>query len=216
MEISMKPDSMTLDELQSEYDTRADGYEQKLWFDQYILGVARLRKQLMSKARGDILDVACGTGLNFPLFPSSSRITATDLSPRMLEIARQKAAQLNLNVDVKVMDAQNLEFPDESFDTVVSTLSTCTFPDPIQALREMGRVCRAGGLILLLEHGRSSWGWLANYQDHHAHQHYQANAGCRWHQEPLDLVKAAGLQVLSSKRSRLGIFHSIVATPGKK
>jgi len=212
MENIMKPDSMTLDELQNEYDARADEYEQKLWFDQHILGVARLRKQIMSKAHGTILDVACGTGLNFPLFPPSSKITATDLSPRMLEIARQKAAQLNLNVNSKVMDAQHLEFPDESFDTVVSTLSTCTFPDPVQALREMGRVCRAGGQILLLEHGRSSWGWLANYQERHAFGHYQANAGCRWHQEPLDLVRAAGLQVLSSKRSRLGIFHSIVAT----
>jgi ubiquinone/menaquinone biosynthesis C-methylase UbiE len=216
MENIMKPDSMTLDELQSEYDARADGYEQKLWFDQYILGVARLRKQIMSTAHGTILDVACGTGLNFPLFPLSSKITATDLSPRMLEIARQKAAQLGLNVDGKVMDAQHLEFADESFDTVVSTLSTCTFPDPIQALREMGRVCRTGGQILLLEHGRSSWDWLANYQERHAFGHSQANAGCRWHQEPLDLVRAAGLQIRNSKRSRLGIFHSIVATPNKK
>jgi ubiquinone/menaquinone biosynthesis C-methylase UbiE len=134
----------------------------------------------------------------------------------MLEIARQKAAQLNLNAETKVMDAEHLEFAAGSFDTVTSTLSTCTFPDPIQALQEMGRVCRPSGQILLLEHGRSSWGWLANYQDRHADEHYQANAGCRWHQEPLDLVKAAGLQVVNSKRSRLGIFHSIVAAPNKK
>ena len=79
---------MTLDDLQSEYDARAKGYEQKLWFDQYILGVACLRKQIMSKARGDILDVAGGTGLNFSLFPPTSKITSTDLSPRMLEVDR--------------------------------------------------------------------------------------------------------------------------------
>lgn len=213
METVVKHDSMTLDELQSEYDSRADGYEQKLWFDQYILGVARLRKQIMSKARGDILDVACGTGLNFPSFPPTSKITAIDLSPHMLQVARQKADQLHLNVDVKMMDAQNLEFADETFDTVVSALSTCTFPDPIQALREMRRVCRAGGQILLLEHGHSSMPWLANYQDHHAYQHYQANAGCRWNQDPLDLLKVAGLRVLNSKRFGLGMFHAIVATP---
>jgi len=211
MATTMKSGSMSLDDLQNAYDAIADGYEQKLWFDQYVLGVGRLRKQLMSKARGKILDVACGTGLNFPFFPSTSEITAIDLSPQMLEIARQKAAALNLNVQVKVMDAQRLDFPDGSFDTVASTLSTCTFPDPIQALQEMGRVCRTGGLILLLEHGHSSLPWLAKYQDRHVIQHYQENAGCRWNQDPLDLVKVAGLQILKSKRTGLGMFHSIEA-----
>jgi ubiquinone/menaquinone biosynthesis C-methylase UbiE len=209
---------MTLHEIPNEYDTRAGKYERQMWFEQTILGVARLRKQIMSQARGDILDVACGTGLNFPFFSASSRITAIDLSPHMLEIARQKAAQLKLDVRTKVMDAQNLEFPDENFDTVVSSLSTCTFSDPIRALQEMGRVCVPfpAGQILLLEHGRSTWGRLANYQDQHASAHYQTNAGCRWNQEPLELVRAAGLWVLRSKRSRLGIFHSIVAVPNKK
>jgi ubiquinone/menaquinone biosynthesis C-methylase UbiE len=214
MDTLVRNDAMTLDEIQSEYDALAGEYDRRMRFEQDVLGVKRLRKQLMSKARGDILDVACGTGMNFPFFPSAGKITAIDLSPGMLAVARQKAVELHLNVAVKVMDAQNLEFADRTFDTVVSALSTCTFPDPIQALREMGRVCRPAGLILLLEHGRSRWDWFANYQDRHAYQHYQANAGCRWHQEPLELVKAAGLQVLNSKRSRLGIFHSIVATRG--
>src|SRR5262245_31877315 len=102
-------------ELQSAYDSIAPEYEQKLWFDQHILGVARQRKQLMSRAHGRILDVACGTGLNFPMFPANSEITAIDLSSRMLEVAQQKAKALNLNVQGKVMDAQNLEFPDGSF-----------------------------------------------------------------------------------------------------
>jgi ubiquinone/menaquinone biosynthesis C-methylase UbiE len=216
METTVKHDPMTLDELQTEYDARADGYEQKLWFDQHILGVARHRKELMSKARGRVLDVACGTGLNFPFFPQTSEIVATDLSPRMLEIARQKARSLNLQLQTQVMDAEQLEFDDASFDTVTTSLSTCTFPDPVQALREMKRVCRPGGQILLLEHGRSSIHWLANYQERHAYQHYQANAGCRWHQDPLDLVKAAGLQTVNSRRFGLGIFHAITAAPDGK
>lgn len=207
----MKPDLMTLNDLQNAYDTIADGYEQKLWFDQHILGVARQRKRLMSKARGRILDIACGTGMNLPFLPSVSEITAIDLSPRMVEITRQKAAALHLNAQVQVMDAQKLDFPDGSFDTVASTLSTCTFPDPIQSLREMQRVCRKGGLILLLEHGHSSFPWLAKYQDRHMLQHYQQNAGCRWNQDPLALIEAAGLQVIESNRYSLGMFHSIVA-----
>ena len=206
-------EKLTANQLQNAYDDLAEGYEKKLWFDQYILGVARHRKQLMSRARGGILDVAGGTGLNFPFFPSTSEIIAVDLSQRMLDVAHRKAADLNLNVRTQVMNAQNLDFADGSFDTVTSTLSTCTFPDPIQALREMQRVCRPDGLILLLEHGHSTIPWLAKFQDRHVLPHYQENAGCRWNQDPLDLINAAGLRIVSGKRFGFGMFHAIMATP---
>jgi ubiquinone/menaquinone biosynthesis C-methylase UbiE len=205
-------EKLTANQLQTAYDEIAEGYEKKVWFDQHLLGVARHRKQLMSRAHGRILDVACGTGLNFPFFPSTSDITAVDLSQRMLDRALQKATDLNLPIQAQVMDAQKLDFADGSFDTVISTLSTCTFPDPVQALKEIQRVCRAGGLILLLEHGHSSIPWLAKYQDRHVFQHYHQNAGCRWNQDPLDLVKDADLKILSNKRFGLGMFHTIVAT----
>jgi ubiquinone/menaquinone biosynthesis C-methylase UbiE len=206
-------EKLTADRLQGTYDEIGDEYEKRIWFDQYILGLARQRKQLMSKAHGKILEVACGTGLNFPFFPTTSAIIAVDLSPRMLDLARQKAADLKLNIQTHVMNAEKLEFEDGTFDTVTSTLSTCTFPDPVQALREMKRVCRPDGLILLLEHGHSSVSWLANFQDRQVLQHYQQNAGCRWNQDPLDLIQSAGIKVLKSRRSVLGIFYSITAIP---
>ena len=77
-------EKLNLNELQSSYDDLADQYENKTWFDQHILGVARQRKRLMSQARGKILDVACGTGLNFPFFSSTTEVIAIDLSPHML------------------------------------------------------------------------------------------------------------------------------------
>ncbi|MEW6242220.1 MAG: class I SAM-dependent methyltransferase [Chloroflexota bacterium] len=204
---------MTADQIQKAYDEIAGQYEKRTWFDQHVLGVARLKKNLLSKASGKILDVACGTGQNFPLFAPGSNITAVDLSPNMLEVARRKAVQHGLNVNLAVMDAGELEFPNGSFDTVVSTLSTCTFPDPVKALQEMKRVCRPGGLILLLEHGHSSVPWLANYQDRHEYQHYEDHAGCRWNQDPLDLVQSAGIRLLKNRRTILGMFHVIEATP---
>lgn len=206
-------EKITANQLQNAYDEIADQYEKKVWFDQHILGVARLRKKLLSKATGKILDVACGTGQNFPLFAPNSEITAVDLSPRMLELARRNAIDHGPNVNFAVMDAEKLEFPDGSFDTVVSTLSTCTFPSPVKALQEMKRVCQPDGLILLLEHGHSKVHWLARFQDRHEYQHYQEHAGCRWNQNPLDLIQSAGIKVLKSKRSVLGIFHSMEATP---
>lgn len=206
-------EKMTASRLQNAYDEIADQYEKKIWFDQHILGVARLRKNLLSKTTDKILDVACGTGLNIPLFPKGSDITAVDLSPKMLEIAHQNAIKYGLNANLAVMDAEHLEFADGSFDTVVSTLSTCTFPDPVKALQEMKRVCRPNGLILLLEHGHSSLPWFARFQDRNEYQHYQDHAGCRWNQDPLDLVQSAGIKVLKSKRNILGMFHSIEAKP---
>jgi ubiquinone/menaquinone biosynthesis C-methylase UbiE len=204
---------LTAHQIQNAYDEIADQYEKRVWFDQHILGVARLRKKLLSKATGKILEVACGTGQNFPLFAPNSEITGVDLSLGMLEIAKENAAKHGLTVNLAVMDAEKLELPDGAFDTVVSTLSTCTFPNPIKALQEIKRVCRPNGLILLLEHGHSSLPWLANYQDRHEYQHYEDHAGCRWNQDPLDLVQSAGIKVVKSKRNIMGMFHSIEAMP---
>ena len=206
-------EKMTARKLQTAYDEIADQYEKKIWFDQHILGVARLRRNLLSKATGKILDVACGTGLNLPWFPAGSDITAVDLSPNMLEVGRINAARHGWTVNFAVMDAEDLQFADGRFDTVVSTLSTCTFPDPVRALQEMKRVCRPDGSILLLEHGHSSLPWLADFQDRNEYRHYQEHAGCRWNQDPLDLVKSAGIKILRSRRSILGMFHSVEAAP---
>ena len=110
------------------------------------------------------------------------------------------------------MDAETLAFPDRCFDTVVSSLTVCTFPEPAAALREMARVCRPDGRILLLEHGRSDVEWLGRWQDHRADRHAKA-LGCRWNREPLDLVRQAGLKLIASQRLFFGIFHLLEAVP---
>jgi ubiquinone/menaquinone biosynthesis C-methylase UbiE len=209
-----QPLTMSKDVLRQKYDELAPTYGRARWFDDYLLGAKRLRRRLMQKASGKVLDVACGSGENFPYFSFSraGSLTAIDLSPAMLAQARLLAAHLGLEGDFRIMDAEQLEFPDAEFDTVVSALSTCTFSDPLAALREMRRVCRPGGQILLLEHGRSNWAWLGRYQDRTAHQHFTAAAGCRWNQEPLKLAQAAELKVIEAERGPLGIFYAIEAT----
>ncbi|MEZ4619391.1 MAG: hypothetical protein R2867_28325 [Caldilineaceae bacterium] len=74
----------------------------------------------------------------------------------------------------------------------------------------MARVCKPDGQILLFEHGRSRWGWLAWIQDRTAQSHYN-NAGCRWNQDPLALVRAAGLQLVEAERHLAGVFHTIMS-----
>jgi ubiquinone/menaquinone biosynthesis C-methylase UbiE len=204
--------NLSKEHLQAAYDELAPSYDRRLWVDQHLFGVKRLRQQLMSLATGDVLEVACGTGLNFPYFRRTTSLTAVDLSPEMLTIAEQAAQKAGLDATLQAMDAEALTFADDRFDTVVSALSTCTFPDPIAALQEISRVCKADGRILL-EHGRSSLRPLAHYQDRKAQAHYEKAAGCRWNQEPTALLKAAGLRLISVNRTTFGIFYTIQAAP---
>jgi len=108
------------------------------------------------------------------------------------------------------MDAENLGFPDQSFDTIVSSLSTCTFPNPVGALKEMARVCRTDGRILLLEHGRSNWERIGRWQDKRAPKHAEM-LGCHWNREPLDLVREADLIPFTFHRTFFGMVHVIEA-----
>lgn len=175
------------------------------------LAVGRLRCELLAKASGNVLEVAIGTGKNLPHYPRDCTITAVDLSPNMLAVARERAERLDLDVDFRIMDAEALDFPDGSFDTVVATLSTCTFPDPVKALREMARACRPGGKVLLLEHGRSSHPRLARFQDRRA-EGFAKPLGCHWNREPFELVKHAGLTTVTVRRTFFGMLHTVEAT----
>jgi ubiquinone/menaquinone biosynthesis C-methylase UbiE len=177
-----------------------------------ILGVRRLRHRLLQRASGKVLEIAVGTGRNRRFYPRTCKITAVDFSPAMLGVARKRAVRLGLSIPFLVMDAERLAFPDRCFDTVVSSLTVCTFPDPAAALREMARVCRLGGRILLLEHGRSDRQWLGHWQDRRADCHAKA-LGCRWNREPLDLARHAGLKLVTAQRLFFGIVHLIEARP---
>lgn len=184
------------------------------WSREVLLGVRKKRKNLFSPVTGNVLDVGCGYGMNFPYLNQATRITGIDFSPVMVEKAREVARRFKVAIEIHQGDAEALDFPDNSFDTVISTLSTCSFYDPIAALKEMRRVCKAAGQILLIEHGRSSWGWIGHYQDRHLHEMIE-QGGCRWNQEPQDLVKEAGLHILRAKRDLFGIFHTMTVSPTK-
>lgn len=149
--------------------------------------------------------------LGIPLYHEAIKsLVGMDLSPGMLQQARRRAGAATFGVELRVSEAETLPFEDDSFETVTSAMSTCTFIDPVAALREMGRVVRSDGRILLLEHGRSSNPWLARFQDWGAEAHAR-RLGCRWNQNPRDLVSAAGLRLISGRRVFFGIFHVLEA-----
>ncbi len=195
-----------------------ENYNKKaIWYDilekiPELLGINRIRKNLFRKASGDVLEVAAGTGNNLRHYPENCNLTLIDLSRGMLKIASQKARKQRIEVSIQEMDAESLEFPDNAFDTVVDSLSLCTLTHPVQALREMARVCKPNGRILLLEHGRSSREGLARWQDRKADKHAK-HLGCNWNRDILGLVGEANLEVVSSKLYCFGVFHAIEVKP---
>ena len=114
------------------------------------------RPRLWSMVQGPkVLEVGVGTGKNMPYYPEGVQITAVDLTPGMLEYAKKRAAELNIDVDLQLGDAQNLDFPDDTFDDVVSTFVFCSVPDPTLGLKELLRVTKPNGRLLMLEHMRA-------------------------------------------------------------
>lgn len=203
--------NFSLSDIQQKYDAGARSYN----FTEVVpewLGLGRVRRRLFSQASGKVLETGVGTGFSLKHYPAAIELTAVDMSEGMLKIARKRAASLALTADFRQMNVQELEFPDNSFDTVCDSLCLCTYPDPLKALKEMTRVCKPGGKLLLLEHGLSNRDWMQRYQ------HWRAEAqakplGCCWTREPQELMKQAGIQIVSARRHLLGMFHEIVAKP---
>ncbi len=116
------------------------------------------REWAVSKARGTVTEIGVGSGLNLPLYgPDTEHVTGVELSEEMLAIARARVAHERIErVELHHGDAQALDLPSESADTVMSTFTFCTIPDPLAASREAYRVLRPGGVFILAEHGRST------------------------------------------------------------
>ena len=124
----------------------------------------RWREEALSNLSGKVLEVGVGTGRNLKYYPAGCSVTGIDISAGMLEKARKKARGMK-NITLLLMDAENLEFPDNSFDYVVTTFVLCSVPDPVKALYEMRRVLKPSGELIALEHMRSSNSLIARVED---------------------------------------------------
>jgi ubiquinone/menaquinone biosynthesis C-methylase UbiE len=124
------------------------------------------RKRLWSMVTGPrVLEIGVGTGKNMPFYPAGLDITAIDLSPRMVERARVRAQKLKLEIELLVADAQNLEIPNSTIDTVVATCVFCSVPDPHLGLNEIERVLKPEGKAMFIEHVRSDAFLLGEFMD---------------------------------------------------
>jgi len=191
------------------YEKEAHKYDREMRFFEWLL-FAGGREWVCSQAEGEVLEIAIGTGRNLPHYRDDVRLTGIELSPAMLEIARTRARELGRDVDLRIGDAQALEFADESFDTVVCTLSLCTIPDDRAAVAEVRRVLRPGGRFLLLEHVRSPLLPIrvAERLLEPLMLRFEADHLLR---EPLEHLRAEGFEVERLERSKLGIVERVTA-----
>ncbi|KFG30016.1 methyltransferase domain-containing protein, partial [Toxoplasma gondii GAB2-2007-GAL-DOM2] len=178
-----------------------------------LLGIRSLRKQLVTRAQGDVLEVAAGTGRNFRFYDPAKvkSLVVTDFSRLMLRKALEKKEALRgIPAEFKLQNSAKMKFPDESFDAVVDTFGVCSYEKPVETLQELKRVIKPGGALLLLEHGESSWIYFQKKLERSLLRHVW-KFGC-YHNRPIrQLVNDAGFDVVFEKRRVFGTIYLIVA-----
>jgi ubiquinone/menaquinone biosynthesis C-methylase UbiE len=191
------------------WDKHAGRYDQEMDFwDRHLFGASR--PWACGQAAGEVLEVAIGTGRNLPFYSDGIRLTGVDTSVRMLGIAGDRAAGLGRRADLRTGDAQALDFPDGSFDTVLCTLGLCAIPDDRRAISEMARVLRPGGRLLLVDHVEAGSVVLRVAQWLYERITIPL-AGEHFRRRPLTHVRDLGFRIEQVERFRFGIVERLVA-----
>lgn len=208
--------SVTDEERQKAFERGAQSYDDEIGTDELVMGLNLMRRALIRHSQGQVLEVAAGTGRNFGYYDlNKNTVTAVDSSEGMLRVAARKVLAMDESSQERIAcyvtcHGAKLEFDDSSFDTVVDTFGLCSFENPVDAVREMKRVCRPGGKILLLEHGRSHYEWLNKILDEHAYKHAK-RWGCWWNRDIDSILEEAGLELEYSTRWHFGTTHYVIA-----
>uniref|UniRef100_A0A7S0IVY5 Methyltransferase type 11 domain-containing protein n=1 Tax=Calcidiscus leptoporus TaxID=127549 RepID=A0A7S0IVY5_9EUKA len=221
--ITPKPPLPTASTRCCTFSSLAPNYDAEVERDEQRSGIVNMRRDLVQRAEGRVLEVAAGTGRNLPFYSAAlvKELFIGDFCEGMLQVTAQKLAKLRTTaagddcpskVTLAVLDAAALPFADGAYDTVVDSFGLCSFEDPEMALKEMARCCRPGGQVLLLEHGASWLPPLRWWQRHRLNRHVQ-RYGCYWDRDIMSLVKGSGLKVIEVKQYHLGTTHVIHCAP---
>jgi ubiquinone/menaquinone biosynthesis C-methylase UbiE len=163
--------------------------------------VTELRKRVVPEAQGEVLEVGCGGGLNFPLYRRGRvrRVTAIDPAPPMLDRARRAAERSGVPIELTQAAAEALPFPDGTFDTVVVTFTLCSVREHGRSLAEMKRVLRPNGRLIFAEHGLAPDPGVQRWQRRIEPLWSRLAGGCRLTRPVRQAIAAAGFEIVSGE-----------------
>ena len=159
-------------------------------------GLRQMRRDLLSEAQGQTIELGAGTGANLDLYPETvEELVLVEPDPHMVRRLRSKLSEAGKRVELVAAPAERLPFEDSSFDTAVFTLVLCTVPDPAAALAETARVLRPGGRMLFIEHVRSEDPALARWQDRFEKPWRFLGDGCHCNRDTVAALEASALSL---------------------
>ncbi len=167
-------------------------------------GLGEMRRELLAQARGRVLELGAGTGVNLDLYPEAvEELVLVEPDPHMAKRLRAKLADSPRRATLVEDSAERLPFADASFDTAVATLVLCTIPDPAAALREAARVLKPGGELLFIEHVRAEQPGLAVWQDRLEKPWRFLGDGCHCNRDTIATIEASPLSLGEFERGKL-------------
>lgn len=170
-----------------------------------------IRKSLIGKVEGKVLEIGSGTGANFPFYKKETTVSAVEPNLMMAKRSQKRINEAKASVKLYLVGAEKLPFPDNSFDTAISTLVFCTIPNPLKAFQELRRVLKPGGKLLLLEHVKMDQPLLAAAQDVLTPLWKRLCDGCRLNRNTLEDVTKSGFDVTNVEEHYKGLFLVIQA-----
>ncbi len=185
------------------YELRRKKLTEKLW-----------RERLVGSAKGLVLEIGVGAGANFPFYPKDIEVTAVDFSKEMLIRAKEAAIECGVRAKFEMMDIEYQEFPENTFDTIVSTLTFCGYNDPVTLLNKINKWVKPDGLILLMEHGISSNKVIGSIQKV-VDPLFLKLVGCHQNREMNRILQQSGMNIIKAERHFMDMVHLVWAKPKK-
>jgi ubiquinone/menaquinone biosynthesis C-methylase UbiE len=171
-----------------------------------------LRKEVIAQAQGIVLEVGAGTGLNFSLYDPEQveRVEAVEPDSAMLRYARERLKTARVPITLTQTPAESLPFVDETFDSAVATLVFCSVTDPMRGLREVRRVLKPGGILLLIEHVRAQGAFAQQLQNIITPVTKRMAGNCHWNRDTERSVINADFEIENRREAGGGVQRMIV------